>query len=91
MADFFLRPPTLTARDFEVLLSTDLIFTVVKDLNLLKKHTKNQEASCNFRLGFALSYRPHFHSAFYLNAILYKGTTKGCAGAQHKSLDSSVS
>ena len=61
----FLRPPTLTASNFEALNFTDLIFEVSKDLNLLKKHTKNQEASYNFRLGLALSNRPHFNSALY--------------------------
>ena len=42
----------------------DLILTVLKDLNLLKNYTKNQEASYNFRLGFALSNRPHLHRAY---------------------------
>ena len=42
VADFFLRPPTLTASNFEALQSTDCTSTVLKDLNLLKKHTKNQ-------------------------------------------------
>ena len=65
VADFFLRPPTLTASNFEALKPTDLIVTVSKDLNLLKKYTKNQEASYNFRLGFTLSNRPHFQSALY--------------------------
>ena len=60
----FLRPPTLTASNFEALKSTDLIFTVIKDLNLLKRHINNQEAGYNFRLGFALSNRPHFNSVY---------------------------
>ena len=51
-ADFFWRPPTLTASNFEAFWSIDLIFTELKDLNLLKKHTKNQEASCILRVGF---------------------------------------
>ena len=38
----------------------------MKDLNLLKKHTKYQETSYNFRLGFALSNRPHFNSTYLL-------------------------
>ena len=54
MADFFLRPPTLTASNFEGLKSTDALFTVFKDLNHLNKHTKNQEASYNSKLGFVL-------------------------------------
>ena len=36
----------------------------MKDLNLFKKYTKNQEASYNSRLGFALSNRPHLHRAY---------------------------
>ena len=42
----------------------DLKFSSLKDLNLLKKYTKNQEASYNLRLGFALSNRPHLHRAY---------------------------
>ena len=64
MADFFLRPPTLTDNNFKALKSTDPIFTVFKDLNLFKKCTKNQETSCNFRLGLDLSNRPHLHRAY---------------------------
>ena len=45
VADFFLRPPTLKANNFAALQSTDPIFTKLKDLNPLKKHTKNQKAS----------------------------------------------
>ena len=45
MADFFLRPPTLKASNFAALQSTDPIFTDIKDLNRLKKHSKNEEAS----------------------------------------------
>ena len=62
MADFFLRPPTLKASNFEALQSIDLKFLALKDLNLLQKYNKNQEASYNFWLGFALSNRPHFAS-----------------------------
>ena len=61
----FLRPPTLKASNFKVLKPTDPVFTVIKDLNLLKKQTKNQEASYNFSLSFALSNRTHFNSVLY--------------------------
>ena len=64
MADFFLRPPTLKASNFEAFWPTDHIFTVLKDLNLLKKYIKNQEGSYDFRLGFALSNRPRLHRAY---------------------------
>ena len=39
-ADFFLRPSTLKAGNFEALSSTDSIFTLSKDLNLLKSILK---------------------------------------------------
>ena len=39
--------------NFAALWSTDFIFPVLKDLNLLKKFTKNQEANYSFRLIFA--------------------------------------
>ena len=54
-ADFFLRTPTLTASNFEALLSTDSTFTALKDLNVLKKYIKSQEASSILRVNFALS------------------------------------
>ena len=58
-ADFFLRPPNLKAGNFKALLCTDPMFTALKVLNPLKKYNKNQEASYNSELGFALSNRPH--------------------------------
>ena len=63
-ADFFLRPSTLKAGNFEALYSLDPIFTVLKFLNPLKRYFKNQEASYNFKLGFVLSNRPYFNSAY---------------------------
>ena len=42
----------------------DPIFTASNNLKLLKKYIKNQEASYNFRLGFALSNRAHFHRVY---------------------------
>ena len=44
-ADFFLRPPNLRDSNFKALYSTDPLSTALKDLNLLKKCIKNQEAS----------------------------------------------
>ena len=64
MADFFLRPPTLAAGNFEAPWPNDLKFSALKDLNLLKKYNKYQETSDNFRLGFALSSGPHLHRAY---------------------------
>ena len=54
----------MKAGNFEALESTDPIFTVLRDLNPLKEYTKNQEASYNFRLGFALSKGPHLQRAY---------------------------
>ena len=54
-ADFFLRPPTLTASNFAALWSTDLKSLAKKDLNFSKKFIKNQEASSILRVIFAIS------------------------------------
>ena len=64
----------MKAGNFEALLCTDPIFTALKVLNPFKKYNKNQEASYNFKLGFALSNRPHFNSVYlvrvpFLNSI----------------------
>ena len=45
----------------------------MKDLNLLKKYIKNQEASYNFKLGFALSNRPHFNSVYLVRVPFLNG------------------
>ena len=39
----------------------------MKDLYLLKKCIKNQEASSYLRLGYTLSNRPHLHRVYYVN------------------------
>ena len=64
MADFFVRPPTLTAGNFEAIWPKDLKFSAIKDLNCLKKYAKYQEASSILKMGFALSKRPHLHGAY---------------------------
>ena len=66
-ADFFFRPPTLMTDIFAALWHTDLKFLSLKDLNLLKKHTKNQEASSILRVVFALSKWPHLHRAYVVS------------------------
>ena len=66
-ADIFLKPPTLKAE------STDPIFTVLKYLNLLKKDSKKQKASYNFKLGFALLNRPHFNSVYLVRVPFLTG------------------
>ena len=40
---------------------------------LSKKKSKNQEASYNFRLGFALSKRPHFNSVYLVRVPFLTG------------------
>ena len=57
----FLRSPTLTASNFAALWPTDPKFLALKDLNLLKKHTKNQVASSILKVVFAFSKWPHLH------------------------------
>ena len=64
LADFFLRPQILTATNFAALWPTDPKFSALKDLNLFKKYTKNQEASSILRVVFALSKWPHLHREF---------------------------
>ena len=50
------------AGNFAALQPTDPKFSAFKDLNLLKKHVKNQEPSSILRVIFALSKSPHLHS-----------------------------
>ena len=73
MADFFMRPPTLKAGNFEALWLIDPIFTALKVLNPLKRYFKHQEASYNFKLGFALSNRPHFNSVYLVRVPFLTG------------------
>ena len=55
---------SLMAGNFAALWPTDLKLLAFKDLNLLKKHTKNQMASSIWKVGFAFSKWPHFHRAY---------------------------
>ena len=75
VADFFLRYPTLTANNFKALWTTDSIFTAFKDLNLLKKYTRNQEACSISRVISALSKWPHLHRVYLIRASYSFGTT----------------
>ena len=72
-ADFFLRPLTLTAKNFEALWPTEPKFLALKDLNLLKECIRYQKTSYNFRLSFALSNRPHFNSTYLLRVPFSSG------------------
>ena len=71
-ANFFLRPSTLTAGNFEALSPKDPKSLSLKDLNLLKKYFKYQKTSYNFRLGFALSNRPHLHRTYLVTVYIRK-------------------
>ena len=61
--------PSLMAGKFAALWPTDPKFSAFKDLNLFKKHTKNQEASCILRVFFALSKWPHLYREFSGSAV----------------------
>ena len=63
----------MRAGNFEALNFTDSIFTVLKDLNPFEKYTKNQKASYNFKLGFALSKRPHFNRVYLVRVPFLTG------------------
>ena len=52
---------SLMAGNFAALWPTDPKFSAFKDLNLLKKHIKNQEASSILRVVFILSKSHHLH------------------------------
>ena len=64
MADFFLRPLTLTADNFEAVNLTDPKFLALKDICFFQKYDESQETSYNFWLGFTLSNTPHLHRAY---------------------------
>ena len=64
MADFFVRPPTLTTGNFEAIWPKDLKTSGIKVLNRFKKYAKYQEASSILWVGFALSKWPHLHRAY---------------------------
>ena len=66
LADIFLRPPTLIASNFAALWPTDPKFLTLKDLNPLKKYSKNQEASSILKVVFVISKWPHLHRAYLL-------------------------
>ena len=64
MADFFVRPPTLTTGNFEAIWPKDLKTSGIKVLNRFKKYAKYQEASSILWVGFALSKWSHLHRAY---------------------------
>ena len=61
---------SLMAGNFAALWPTDSKFLATKDLNLLKKHTKNQMASSILKVVFAFSKWPHLHRAYLLASRL---------------------
>ena len=71
MADFFLRPPTLTDSNFAALWPTDPKFLALKVLNPFKTVSKVQKTSSILRVGFALSKWPHLHRTYVVGGCLF--------------------
>ena len=71
LADFFLRPPTLTASNFAALWPTDPKFLALKDLNPFEKYAKNQDASSILKVFFSFSKWPHLHRAYVVGRCLF--------------------
>ena len=66
------------ANNFAALWPTDFKFSAIKDLNLLKKYIKNQEANSILKVVFAFSKWPHLHRDLLLvydlnRTPLYRG------------------
>ena len=69
MADFFVRPPTLTTGNFRTIWSKDLKFSAIRDQNLFKKYAKYQEDSNILEVGFVLSKWPHLYGAYVVTML----------------------
>ena len=59
------------ADNFAALNPTHSKFLATKDLNLLKKHNKNQLASRILKVVFAFSKWPHLHRAYIISVCIY--------------------
>ena len=68
---------SLMAGNFADHWPTDPKFSAFKHLNLLKKHTKNQEASSILRVVFTLSKWPHLHREWPKKRVFLQGTVYG--------------
>ena len=77
LADFFLRPPTLTASNFAALWSTDPKFLALKDLLFFSQDIEFQVAGSILKVVFALSNWPHLHRA-YLVTVCKRGAMAVC-------------
>ena len=62
---------SLMAGHFAALWPTDSKFSAIKDLNLLKKYTKNQEADSILKVDFVLSKWPHLHREMCKRAVCF--------------------
>ena len=69
----FCKPTYLPSQKSDVICGRPLN-SIKRYKPLFNKYTKNQEASNNFRIGFALSKRPHLHRA-YLVTVCKQGAT----------------
>ena len=65
---------SLMAGNFAALWPTDPKFLALKDLNLLKKHIKNQVASSILKVVFAFSKWPHLHRAYVISGCIFFAT-----------------
>ena len=68
LADFSVKPPTLTTGNFEAIWLKDLKISAIKNLNCLKKYVKYQEASSILKVSFALSKYPYFNRAYVVSS-----------------------
>ena len=75
MADFFSRPPTLTASNFAALWPTNPKFSALKNLNPFSTVFKVQEAGSILKVGFAFSKWPHLHRAYQVRVCRVMTTT----------------
>ena len=72
--------------NFEALWPTDFILAALKDLNLLKKHFKKQEAGSILKVDFAISKSPHLHRSGFLpgSSLVPPGSLPGSFWTNYK-------
>ena len=74
MADFFLRPPILTASNFEALSPTDSIFQALTDLSPFQNERRFKRLAAFLGL-VLLSQTPHLHRAYLVTVHEQKSMT----------------
>ena len=83
-ADFFFRPRTLMAGNFAALWPEDSKFLAFNNLNLLKKHTKNQIGSSILEAVFVFSKWPHLHRIYVISGCIFFARAVECV---HKKIE----